>query len=227
MAPHHLEQSLNDLVQDAIVWASQHGLVVGLGGTAPPAALIHAPLSLLPVAFPDSRFEQAKAAMQAFNVLIDRVAADEAYLTDTLTKAAKQDSFTCRLLALLHDSAAARSATAAASLEVVLGIHRSDYMLDEPSGGFLQVELNTIAASFACLSTITTQLHQHILGRLQLHDIKWLLLAVEAAQQWRSTTEGIARAMAAAAVAGGGEGAVVVMVVQPGERNAYDQQNLL
>lgn len=37
---------------------------------------------------------QAKAAMQAFNVLIDRVAADEAYLTDTLTKAAKQDPFT-------------------------------------------------------------------------------------------------------------------------------------
>jgi len=30
--------------------------------------------------------------------------------------------------------------------------------------------------------------------------------------------------MAAAAVAGGGEGAAVVMVVQPGERNAYDQQ---
>lgn len=32
--------------------------VVGLGGTAPPAALIHAPLSLLPVAFPASRFQQ-------------------------------------------------------------------------------------------------------------------------------------------------------------------------
>jgi glutathione synthase len=46
---------------------------------------------------------------------------------------------TGRLLGLLHDSAAARSATAAAGLEVVLGVHRSDYMLDEPSGGFLQV----------------------------------------------------------------------------------------
>jgi hypothetical protein len=32
--------------------------VVGLGGSAPSAALIHAPLSLLPVAFPASRFQQ-------------------------------------------------------------------------------------------------------------------------------------------------------------------------
>jgi hypothetical protein len=35
--------------------------------------------------------------MQAFNLLIDRVAADEAYLTNTLTKAAKQDPFTGKL----------------------------------------------------------------------------------------------------------------------------------
>lgn len=78
--------------------------------------------------------------MAAFNTLIDRVAADEAYLTATLTKAAEQDPFTGRLLALLHDSAPARAAAAAAGAqEVVLGVHRSDYMLDAPSGGFLQV----------------------------------------------------------------------------------------
>jgi hypothetical protein len=38
----------------------QHTKVVGLGGTALPAALIHAPLSLLPVAFPASRFQQVR-----------------------------------------------------------------------------------------------------------------------------------------------------------------------
>ena len=36
--------------------------------------------------------------------------------------------------------------------------------------------------------------------------------------------EGIPDAIAAAARAHGAEGGVVVMVVQPGERNAYDQQ---
>eukprot|EP00879_Flechtneria_rotunda_P024650 GHRR01026150.1.p1 GENE.GHRR01026150.1~~GHRR01026150.1.p1 ORF type:complete len:190 (+),score=57.37 GHRR01026150.1:148-717(+) len=131
---------LDALVQDAIVWASQHGLVVGLGGAASPAALIHAPLSLLPVAFPGNRFQQAKDAMTAFNFLVDRVAADEAYLTITLSLAAKQDPFTGRLLQLLQQTAAARAAAAAAGVqEIVLGVHRSDYMLDAPSGGFLQV----------------------------------------------------------------------------------------
>eukprot|EP00798_Chlamydomonas_sp_ICE-L_P018243 gene18243-24694_t len=44
---------------------------------------------------------------------------------------------------------------------VTLGIHRSDYMLDAPSGKFLQVELNTIASSFGCLSSLTTALHRY------------------------------------------------------------------
>jgi hypothetical protein len=36
--------------------------VVGLGDEQEPAALVHAPLSLLPVAFPRERFLQARAA---------------------------------------------------------------------------------------------------------------------------------------------------------------------
>lgn len=50
--------------------------------------------------------------------------------------------------------------------EVALGIHRSDYMLDAPSQGFLQVELNTIASSFGCLSSQVTRMHNYILSRL-------------------------------------------------------------
>jgi len=58
--------------------------VVGFGGQAPPCALVHAPLSALPVAFPVARFEQAVACMRQFSDLIDKVAADEDYLTKTL-----------------------------------------------------------------------------------------------------------------------------------------------
>lgn len=84
---------------------------------------------------------QAKAAMTAFNILIDKVAADETYLKQTLQKAAQHDDFTARLLALMGASAAARAEAAVPGgvPEVVLGVHRSDYMLDAPSGGFLQV----------------------------------------------------------------------------------------
>lgn len=59
-APQNLELSkdqVNALVQDAVVWASQHGLVVGLPSSmgAPDMAVIHAPLAALPVAFPKER----------------------------------------------------------------------------------------------------------------------------------------------------------------------------
>jgi hypothetical protein len=84
---------------------------------------------------------QAKAAMPLFNQLVDAVAADEAYLTTTLAPAAAQDSFTARLLRLLADSAPGRAQLAAGGRQVVLGVHRSDYMLDAPSGGFLQVSI--------------------------------------------------------------------------------------
>lgn len=92
--------------------------------------------------------------MTNFNTLIDRVAADEAYLCETLTLAGQQDDFTGRLLQLLQDSKPARAAAAAAGAkEVVLGVHRSDYMLDAPSGGFLQV------GSCKLLCLLTTSCH--------------------------------------------------------------------
>jgi len=50
------------------------------------------------------------------------------------------DDFTRRLLGVLRGSRARRAALASAGRpEVALGVHRSDYMLDAPSQGFLQV----------------------------------------------------------------------------------------
>jgi glutathione synthase len=91
--------------------------------------------------------------------------------------------------------------------------------------------LNTIASSFACLSSITSQLHQYTLQRLAAassssSDAAAAALQLLSASRLPSNAamQGICRALAAAVVAAGGEGAVMVMVVQPGERNAYDQQ---
>ena len=47
-----------------------------------------------------------------------------------------------------------------------LSVLRSDYMLHDTADGgaarLLQVELNTIAASFGCLSTRVSELHTHL-----------------------------------------------------------------
>ncbi len=154
-----------------------------------------------------------------------------------LAAAAQYDDFTARLLDVLRATRPERAAQA--GREVVFGVHRSDYMLDAPSGRFLQVgraagacgargwglwgqlglewprvlrvppaaaplpdggpsrvwlcarsgapaaaahalappptpthhtppaqvELNTIASSFGCLSTLMTRLHRHVLAR--------------------------------------------------------------
>ncbi|GAX73563.1 hypothetical protein CEUSTIGMA_g1014.t1 [Chlamydomonas eustigma] len=210
-------EETESIVQDAIVWANQHGLVVALKDKAfvnPECATVHVPLAALPVAFPEERFLQAKAVMPLFNRVIDRVAADEAYLERTLAAAAKFDDFTRRLLQLLVATRSARQALAGG--EIALGINRSDYMLDEPSGGFLQVELNTIASSFGCLSSLMTHLHTYLSSRVPYLDASRLPL--------NTAIDGIPAAIAAAAKAHGVAGGVVVMIVQPGERNAYDQQ---
>jgi glutathione synthase len=108
----------------------------------------------------------------------------------------------------------------------------------------MQVELNTIASSFACLSSITRALHAHMLDRVAAgvarrrsgtrsgssrQEEGALPLTTTAALSSdrlppNDAMAGIARALAAATVAAGGGEAVMLMVVQPGERNAYDQQ---
>ncbi|KAF5838969.1 eukaryotic glutathione synthase, partial [Dunaliella salina] len=170
LQPADLELSdaqLDELASDAMVWASQHGLVVGSPTDPTGVTLVHAPIAALPVAFPRKQFLHAKSVQPLFNVMVDAVAKDEQYLEDTLQAAARQDTFTQRLLDILRSSRARRASLATAGRpEVCLGIHRTDYMLDTPSEGFLQVELNTIASSFGCLSSQVTRMHHYILSRL-------------------------------------------------------------
>ncbi|GLC35901.1 hypothetical protein PLESTF_001238000 [Pleodorina starrii] len=215
------EDEIGPLVDDAVVWANQHGLVVALKDpnfVNPELAVVHAPLSLTPVPYPRARFQLAQQVMPLFNQLVDAVAADEPYLESTLRPAAAHDAFTGRLLGTLAATRDARATLRAARREVVLGIHRSDYMLDEPSGKFLQVELNTIASSFGCLSALMTRLHNYMASRMTSLEPGRLPA--------NPALEHIPDAIATAADSTGlrQEGGVVVMVVQPGERNAYDQQ---
>ncbi|KAL4424506.1 hypothetical protein ABPG77_006815 [Micractinium sp. CCAP 211/92] len=214
--------ALQDLVDDAVVWASQHGLLVGAGLADPACATVHAPVALLPVPYPRETFLRAKAAALAFNAMVDAVARDEEYLSTVLAAAAQEDPFTARLLQVFRDTAAERHARR--DQEGVLAVLRSDYMLHAPTNSLLQVELNTIASSFGCLSTLVSRMHAYLLGRLGAREAELGALPTHNAM------DGIADAMGASvaeycSAAGCSTGeAVMVMVVQPGERNAYDQQ---
>ena len=104
-------------------------------------------------------------------------------------------------------------------------MHRSDYLLHAANGRIIpqQVELNTIAASFSSLSSLVSQLHRYTSERFGILDAA----KIDAALPINPSMDAIPRALAAAHEAADlGPASIVIMVVQPGERNAFDQRHV-
>ncbi|KAA3473445.1 glutathione synthetase, chloroplastic [Gossypium australe] len=155
---------IQKIVYDALVWSSLHGLVVGdrndqRSGKLPGVGMVHAPIALLPTSFPESHWKQACELAPIFNELIDRVSLDGKFLQDSLARTKKVDAFTSRLLDI-HSKILEMNKKE----EIRLGLHRSDYMLDEKTKLLLQIEFNTISSSFAGLGCLVTDLHRTLLS---------------------------------------------------------------
>ncbi|KAH9688729.1 glutathione synthetase [Citrus sinensis] len=163
----NLQSVDQDLVQkmvyDALVWSSLHGLVVGdrsvqRSGKVPGVGLVHAPFALLPVSFPESHFREACELAPIFNELVDRVSLDGKFLQESLSRTKKVDPFTSRLLDI-HSKMLELNKKE----DIRLGLHRSDYMLDEQTKSLLQIEVNTISSSFSGLSCLVSELHRSLI----------------------------------------------------------------
>lgn len=223
-APPLSEAATTALRDEAISWAAQHGLLVATAssdaGATMPAAFTHAPMALLPTPFPRDVFELALRVSPHFAALSDAVSRDDAFLREHLAGVIRTDDFTARLWRV-YESCGAQ----AGRHPVELGILRSDYMLDVPSGLPLQVEVNTVSTSFMSLSTRVQQMHRHVIrwGGLEASygddrgDAESILPA-------NGALELAADTLAAGWRAAGDEGAKLLMVVQPGERNVFDQR---
>ena len=213
---------LNDLADRAMAWASLHGLSYGAGLSDDLSrASIPAPVSLMPVPYPSKTFYEAKRAALAFNTMIDAVSQDEEFLQFTLAAAARSDEFTAGLLRVLKATKDAREARKSRGIDVNLAVNRSDYMLHTPTGGLLQVELNTIASSFGCLSTLVSRMHAYILGMSGATEEDMRRLPANDA------LNGIVDVLAEAAdmsIDTSQRHGVIVMVVQPDEQNTFDQR---
>ncbi|XP_014517344.1 glutathione synthetase, chloroplastic-like [Vigna radiata var. radiata] len=216
---HRLDQQLlRTLAYDALVWSSLHGLLVAdksvqNSGSVPGVGLVHAPVALLPTPFPENQWSEAIELAPIFNELVDRISLDATFLQQSLSRTKKADEFTSRLLDI-HS----KMLKIDKKEEIRLGLHRSDYMLDEKTNSLLQIELNTIASSFAGLSNLVTELHRYILsrhGNLLGLDSK-SIPANNAVNQY-------AEALAKAWSEYDNPRAVIMIVVQAEERNMYDQ----
>ncbi|KAG2205646.1 hypothetical protein INT47_008002 [Mucor saturninus] len=225
--PQTTEKALTETIRVAIDWALAHGLVVRpmlsenqVENTN--ATVTHAPFALYPTPFPRSQFEHATHLQQPWNSLIHRMSRDDDLIAETMETLSKLDEFMNGLYQIylqVNKEGVAQTAS--------LGIHRNDYLLHAKSGAdaktakIQQVEFNTIAASFGSLSTRTTQLHRFLLASVKGYAGDQI--SMDQLPQ-NKAIQSIAHGLATAWKHYGNPNARVVMIVQPGERNAFDQR---
>ncbi|XP_044066273.1 glutathione synthetase isoform X2 [Siniperca chuatsi] len=160
-------------------------------------------------------FLQALAVQTPYNTLVDKISQDPDFLQEALASTIAVDDFTARLFRI-HQQILKEGR----SQSVVLGLNRSDYMLDQREDGsssLKQIEINTFAASFGGLSSRMPDVHRHILtvaGRLE--ESQHILDNNPAA--------GLASALAKAWELYRSERAVVMFLVEESQRNIFDQR---
>uniref|UniRef100_A0A667X9M7 Glutathione synthetase n=1 Tax=Myripristis murdjan TaxID=586833 RepID=A0A667X9M7_9TELE len=175
----------------------------------------YAPFTLFPSPVPKAVFHQALAVQTHFNLLVDKISQDSGFLEEALASTIAVDDFTRRLFDIYRSVL-----KEGRSQSIVLGLNRSDYMLDQREDGtssLKQIEINTIAASFGGLASRTPDVHRHILqvaGRLE--DSQRILDNNPAA--------GLAKGLAKAWKLYGSERAVVMFLVEEGQRNIFDHR---
>jgi len=210
---------LDTLTSYLISYSATNGILV----QPTPETLVPAPLSLLPNVFPRTAFHHGVNIAPLGNTLVDLISRDGEFLRETLQGV--DPPFTGRLLEM-HERAPNPGDR--------LGILRSDYMLTE-SHGLKQIECNTIASSFAGLSTSVAAMHGNMLGRfppaksfLEERRKEWGLKGAEGVPKNNALGE-LTAAMAMAHrryVERHGVEGKVVFVTQEGERNTVDQRLL-
>lgn len=234
------------LVREAVALAAISGSLMRSASTGSSVApskptYSHAPFSLLPNAFPAHEYVKARRLAPLWNLLVARVAHDRQWLLRTLESVLPHDDFTRRLVEIFR----AIDGENRDVQKVHLGINRSDYMLHaegtasaSSSSSLKQVEINTIASSFGCLSAQVTRLHcylaQKVLGCRRLATASWIL-------PYNDTVRGLANGLALAhheylrqesclprppTSSPHRRRPCVLMIVQPGERNVNDQKLL-
>ena len=202
------------LATEAVAYCASRGIV--LGERDKPGSFTHAPVSCGPTAFPREAFALAAEASTAFAELYDAVSRDDAFLRDALRGAIKNDSFTASLWGVYE-----RSGGQEGRVKAEVGVLRSDYMLDAPSGLPLQVEVNTVSTSFMALATKVSEMHRYLALWSAKDGEKVDLSAIPENNALASAGDVLAAGWRAM-----GSRGKIMMVVQPGERNMFDQRHV-
>lgn len=172
--------------------------------------LVHAPFSLTPYQLPSSLISQLQIHTQWSSLLFWKVAQNSDFLREILEPTAKVDEFVRFLLSLIPQEK---------RQDQQLLVNRNDFLFERKENGELQplqVEFNTISASFAHLSGRVTALHQ----QLQQENI------LKAAPLPHDAIAGFASGIKETIENLGWRDSALLILVQPKERNWFDQMGL-
>ena len=226
---------LTPLLSTVKNWCGLNGLMY----TDDKMSWTHAPLGILPIEYSKTSFDKICNLQPAFNSLVDTIARNRDFLKSHLNSVADVDPFTKRLLDMYleQDEGVVRNG-------IQVGILRSDYMSDtrkddDTENGkscFLQVEINTIASSFGCLSQKVGSLHKYLLQRydgeeclerlLDASDLKLSPREILSRCPKNVAIEKLAASLSFCHHLMARKDAVILFVVQPLERNVADQRAL-
>lgn len=215
------------LLDEALSFAIAHGLVIAKSKDAVVGTNVnHAPFTLYPSPIPRECYKTAVFVTPALNTLVNRISGNLQYLREALQETADADeAFTGRLLDLVQP---------VKDDDILLSICRFDYFVNSHGDipKLRMVEMNCIAASLAALASRTTELHRYIMSHPATASVRDQNLKQSDDLPQNEALEGVSRGIALAHEAFVKRNAtvdsrcVVLFVVQPGERNAYDQQML-
>ncbi|XP_029012858.1 glutathione synthetase [Betta splendens] len=208
-----LIKDLADVAKDA---ALLQGVLMRLHETPNSSECVtYAPFTLFPSPVPKAAFLQALAAQTHYNTLVDKISQDPDFLREALASTIAVDDFTAKLFRI-HEQILKEGR----SQSIVLGLNRSDYMLDQREDGaspLKQIEINTIAASFGGLSSHMPDVHRHVLKLAGLLEESQRILD-------NNPASGLAAAVAKAWELYGSKRAVVMFLVEDNQRNIIDQR---
>ncbi|KAL6257037.1 hypothetical protein P5V15_011972 [Pogonomyrmex californicus] len=155
------EEELKESVDKAKDWALIHGISMRSKKNFTKDQVQILPITLLPSSFPRKPFLVVKDVQTLLNELIHKVAHDKEFLTSSLKSTIQADVFTAKLFHI-YETVHRKGFNQTISL----GLLRSDYLLHDDGCKIKQVEINTVASSFAALATLTSKYHKYILGEL-------------------------------------------------------------
>lgn len=188
-----------------------------------------APYTCVPTETPAAAFEQGKSLQTIFNKLTHNIANDVEFLLQCLCKTCGTDEFTANLCQILRDV----RATSTKSV-LRMGYVRNDFMLHQQDGELQlrQVEINTISASFAMLSSRISSMHRLMHsrfsdpaapGKVPENQTQTAIPSLfnAAMNHYVHTFPDVLHTAGKSA-----QKPVMVMVVQSKERNVVDQRHL-